>query len=77
VEAEMISAIGRLTPIFEGILQWLREAFPRGRGPWRMRLQGLPSDLRRDIGLEIEVDALRGRELAGQRLLDLTRPGVM
>jgi hypothetical protein len=42
-----------------------------------LRLQDLPADLRRDIGLEMEDDALLGRELAGQRLLDLTRPGMM
>lgn len=73
----MISATERLTPKSWGILQWLREAFQWGKVPRRLRLQDLPADLRRDIGLEMEDDALRDRELAGQRLLDLTRPGVM
>lgn len=73
----MISATERLTPKSWGILQWLREAFRWGSAPRRLRLQDLPADLRRDIGLEMEDDALRGRELAGQRLLGLTRPGVM
>jgi len=73
----MISATERLTSKSGGILQWLREAFQWGRGPRRLHLQDLPADLRRDIGLEVENDALRRRELVGQRLLDLTRPGVM
>lgn len=73
----MISATERLNAKSWGILQWLRDAFQWGRGPRRLRLQDLPADLRRDIGLEMEDDALRSGELAGQRLLDLTRPGVM
>ncbi|MGQ2967912.1 MAG: hypothetical protein ACT6RF_04120 [Allorhizobium sp.] len=73
----MISATERLTPKSWGILQWLWEAFRWGSGPRRLRPQDLPADLRRDIGLEMEDHVLRGRELAAQRLLDLTRPGVM
>lgn len=73
----MISATERFTPKSWGILQWLREVFRWAKGPRRLRLQDLPADLRRDIGLEMEDDAWRGRELAGQRLLDLTRPGLM
>lgn len=73
----MISATERLTSKSWGILQWLWQAFRWGKGPRRLRLQDLPADLRRDIGLEMEDDAVRSGELAGQRLLDLTRPGVM
>lgn len=73
----MISATERLTPKSWGILQWLRDAFRGSRGPRRLCLQDLPADLRHDIGLETEDDVLCGRELAAQRLLDLTRPGVM
>ena len=73
----MISATERLTLKSSGILRWLRDALRGSGGPRRLRVQDLPADLRRDIGLEMEDDVLCGRELAGQRLLDLTRPGVM
>jgi hypothetical protein len=77
VEAEMISAIGRSVPRSGGILHWLRQAFRWGKRPRLLRADDLPEDLRRDVGLEPESHVRRDREIAGQRFLDLTRPGAM
>ena len=77
VEAEMISAIGRSVPRSMGILQWLRQAFRWGKRPRLLRVDDLPEDLRRDVGLETESHDRRAREIAGRRLLDATRPGIM
>lgn len=73
----MVSAIGRLMPNFEGILQRLRKAAPPGQGARRLDVEDLPDDLRRDVGLEMAEDVWRAGERSTRRLLDLTRSGLM
>ncbi len=73
----MVSAIGRLMPNFEGILQRFFKAVPPGQGARRLDVEDLPDDLRRDVGLEIAEAVWRVREQSERRLLDLTRPGLM
>ncbi len=73
----MVSAIGRLMPNFEGILQRLRKAVPPGQGARRLDVEDLPDDLRRDVGLEMVEDVWHARERSERLLLDLTRPGLM
>lgn len=73
----MVSAIGRLVPNFEGILQRLRKAEPPGQRARRLDVEDLPDDLRRDVGLEMAEDFWHARERSTRRLLDLSRGGPL
>lgn len=73
----MVSAIGRLIPNFEGILQRFRKTVPPEQGACRLDVEDLPDDLRRDVGLEVAEDVWRAGERSKRRLLDLTRPGAL
>lgn len=73
----MVSAISRLMPNFESILQRLRKAVPPGQGARRLDIDDLPDDLRRDVGLEMVEDVRHARERSEQRLLDRSRGGPL
>jgi len=73
----MVSAIGRLMPNFEGILQRLRKAAPPGQGARRLDVEDLPDDLCRDVGLEMAEDVWRAGERSERRLLDRSLGGPL
>lgn len=73
----MVSAIGRLMPGFEGILQRLRKSVTPGQGARRLNVDDLPDDLCRDVGLEMAENRWRARERFERRLLDLSRGGPL
>jgi hypothetical protein len=77
VEAQMVSAIGRFMPGFEGIIQRFCKAVGVVTRPPKFRVKDLPADLRRDVGLETEGHLGGGREISSKRLLDLMRSGPM
>lgn len=73
----MVSAIGRLMPHFEGILQRFYKVVPPGQGARRLDVEDLPDDLRRDLGLEAAEAVWRVRERSERRLLDRSRGGLL
>jgi len=77
VEAKMVSAIGRLVPVTEGIETWFRDRLLAGRTR-RTRLEDLPPDLRRDIGLASEPPAdCALHDWRGRRRRDFILPGPL